>query len=114
MQIGRPSLIAETLLFGGKTKEAGATADKVSSAYRNWLEKLTYAVRMSTPKDCNYVKVHSESLVGLFTCVFVRTDQKDTLRGVDICTVKRGLGNIYGNKVGDRLGLRKDNVWCRG
>ena len=82
-------LTTETLLFGGKGKEAGAIADKVSSAYRNWLDKLSSAVRLATPSDCTYVKVHSESLVGLFTCVFVRAEEKDTLRDVDICTVKR-------------------------
>lgn len=86
------SLTAETLLFGGKGgkgKEAGAVADKVSSAYRQWLDKLTTAVRMATLSDCQYVKVHSESLVGLFTCVFVKKDHKDSLRDVDITTVKR-------------------------
>ena len=67
----------------------GAMADKVSSAYRQWLDKLTYAVRISTPAECSYVKIHSESLVGLFTCVFVKSEHKETLRSVDICTVKR-------------------------
>lgn len=79
----------ETLLFGGKNKEMNSTADKISSAYRHWLDKLTQAVRHATPHDCTYVKIHSESLVGLFTCVFVRSEEKDNLRGINITTVKR-------------------------
>lgn len=67
-------------------------SDKVSSAYRQWLDKLTTAVRMACGPEDQYVKVHSESLVGLFTCVFVKRDQKDALRDVDITTVKRCVG----------------------
>jgi hypothetical protein len=80
---------AETLLFGNKGKEGGATSDKVSKAYREWLDKLQYAVRLAMPADCSYVKIHSENLVGLMSCVFVKADQKDTLRDIDITTVKR-------------------------
>lgn len=88
----------ETLLFGGKGKDSSATADKVSHAYRQWLEKLQVAVHAAYP-DTPYVKVHAESLVGLFTCVFVKADERDILRDVDVSTVKRGIGGIYGNKV---------------
>jgi hypothetical protein len=88
----------ETLLFGGKSKESNATADKISHAYRQWLDKLQMAVHSAYP-GTQYVKVHSESLVGLFTCVFVKTDERDILRDVEVCTVKRGIGGIYGNKV---------------
>ncbi|KAK8854864.1 hypothetical protein IAR55_003603 [Kwoniella newhampshirensis] len=91
-------LSAKTLLFGGKHKEAGSSSDKISPAYRQWLEKLQTAVRMAAPSDCPYVKIHSESLVGLFTCIFVKSSQKDSLRDLDITTVKRGIGGIYGNK----------------
>ena len=41
------------------------------------------------PANEPYVKIHSESLVGLFTCIFVKTAQKTALRDLDICTVKR-------------------------
>jgi hypothetical protein len=81
-------IISETILFGGKNKDAGATADKVSRAYRQWLDKLQSAVRFAYP-DESYVKVHSESLVGLFTCVFVKASHKDSLRDINVCTVKR-------------------------
>ncbi|WWC90809.1 uncharacterized protein L201_005746 [Kwoniella dendrophila CBS 6074] len=91
-------LTAKTLLFKGKNKDSSSASDKVSHAYRQWLEKLTQAVRMASPSDTQYVKIHSENLVGLFTCIFVKSSEKDTLRDLDITTVKRGIGGIYGNK----------------
>ncbi|OCF57415.1 hypothetical protein L486_04873 [Kwoniella mangroviensis CBS 10435] len=91
-------ITAKTLLFGGKNKDSSSGSDKVSHAYRQWLEKLTQAVRMSMPSDTPYVKIHSENLVGLFTCIFVKSSEKDRLRNLDITTVKRGIGGIYGNK----------------
>ncbi|WVW85734.1 hypothetical protein I302_107772 [Kwoniella bestiolae CBS 10118] len=91
-------ITAKTLLFGGKNKDSSSGSDKVSHAYRLWLEKLTQAVRMAMPNDTPYIKIHSENLVGLFTCIFVKSSEKDRLRALDITTVKRGIGGIYGNK----------------
>ncbi|KAK4688995.1 hypothetical protein P7C73_g1114, partial [Tremellales sp. Uapishka_1] len=91
-------LTAKTLLFGGKNKDGILASDRISVAYRQWLDKLQWAVKMAMPANCPYVKVHSESLVGLFTCVFVKAAQKETLRDIDITTIKRGVGGIYGNK----------------
>ncbi|ORX38593.1 Endonuclease/exonuclease/phosphatase [Kockovaella imperatae] len=89
-------LTAKTLLFGNK-KDVGASNDKVSVAYRMWTDKFTQVLRMVYP-DQQYIKVQSESLVGLLTCVFVKADERNALRDVQICTVKRGIGGIYGNK----------------
>jgi hypothetical protein len=62
--------------------------DKVSKAYTQWVDKLSYAVHLAYP-DTPYVKVHSDNLVGLLTCIFVKASERDNLRGVDITTVKR-------------------------
>ncbi|WRT68300.1 uncharacterized protein IL334_005276 [Kwoniella shivajii] len=91
-------ITAKTILFGGKNKDSSSSSDKVSHAYRLWIDKLTQSVRMATPADTTYVKVHSENLVGLFTCIFVKSTEKDSLSSLDITTVKRGIGGIYGNK----------------
>lgn len=94
-----PKLTSETLLFGSKGKDGGgATSDRVSGAYRAWADKLTQAVRTYAASGVQYTMVHSEQLVGLFTCMFVKTAERDTLRDVNITTVKRGIGGIYGNK----------------
>ena len=42
--------------------------------------------------------VKSESLVGLFTCVFVRQSEFRNVRETAISTVKTGMGGRYGNK----------------
>lgn len=76
----------ETLLFGSK-KETGS-GDKVTMAYRHWIDKLTQAIRFALP-DSQYVKIHSENLVGLMTGIFVKASERDNLRGLDITTVKR-------------------------
>lgn len=57
-------------------------------AYRHWIDKLSQALRIGLP-DSQYVKIHSENLVGLMTCIFVKTTEKESLRGLDITTVKR-------------------------
>lgn len=82
-------LTAKTLLFGGNKKEAGS-GDKVTMAYRHWIDKLSQALRSGLP-GTQYIKVHSESLVGLMTCIFVKASEKDSLRGLDITTVKRSV-----------------------
>jgi hypothetical protein len=41
------------------------------------------------PQETPYVKVHSEQLVGLFTCMFVKQCEREALRDVKITTVKR-------------------------
>lgn len=46
----------------------------------------------------SYSKVQSEQLVGLFSCMFVKSSERNSLRDVNITTVKRGIGGIYGNK----------------
>ncbi|KAL7423420.1 hypothetical protein Q5752_001000 [Cryptotrichosporon argae] len=91
-------LTAKTLLFGNKGKDGTAAADRVSASYRQWLEKLTYAVRLAYPPGCPYIKVHSDCLVGLFSAVFVKGHEREALKDLGITTVKRGIGGIYGNK----------------
>ncbi|KAL1413382.1 hypothetical protein Q8F55_001144 [Vanrija albida] len=92
-------LTAKTFLFGSKGKDTGgATKEGVSGAYRAWADKLQSAVGQISTPDSPYVKVHSEQLVGLFSCIFVKASLKNSLRDVNITTVKRGVGGIYGNK----------------
>ena len=83
----RRALIAETLLFGGKNRDAGS-GDKVTMAYRHWIDKLTRALTTAVPGE-SYIKVHSDNLVGLMTCIFVKSTEKPNLRGLDITSVKR-------------------------
>lgn len=64
-----------------------------------WHERLVKAVRIAMPVDDPYVVAHTDSLVGLFSCIFVRQREKGLLRDSAMMTVKRGMGGRYGNKV---------------
>jgi hypothetical protein len=93
-------MTAKNVLLGGKKKaEDNGLSDKVTGAYKRWYERLSAAVRTSMPATCPYVCVHTENLVGLFTCTFVKYSERPGLNDVAVTTVKRGMGGRYGNKV---------------
>ncbi|KAI0056643.1 hypothetical protein BV25DRAFT_1831966 [Artomyces pyxidatus] len=92
-------MAAKTVLLGGKKKSGDAVSEKVTHAYKRWYDRLIMAVRLAMPPESPYTIVHSESLVGLFTCVFVKNSERLALRDIAINTVKRGMGGRYGNKV---------------
>lgn len=74
-------------------------SDKVTGAYMRWYTALLVAVRLSMPADNPYTVVYTESLIGLFTCVFVRNAERGNVKEGRIATLKRGMGGRYGNKV---------------
>ncbi|PWN50981.1 DNase I-like protein [Violaceomyces palustris] len=90
-------LTAKSLLLG-KKKAANDMGDRVSHQYRAWHDKLVSAVRLAMPPTCGYTVVLSESLVGLFTCIFVKQSEYRNVREAAISTVKTGMGGRYGNK----------------
>uniref|UniRef100_V5E355 Endonuclease/exonuclease/phosphatase n=2 Tax=Kalmanozyma brasiliensis (strain GHG001) TaxID=1365824 RepID=V5E355_KALBG len=92
-------LTAKSLLLGGgRKKGANDLGDRVSRQYRSWYDKLIQIVRFAMPATCGYLLVQSESLVGLFTCVFVKQTEFKHVRELAISTVKTGMGGRYGNK----------------
>jgi len=52
----------------------------------------------SMPPDQTYVLIHTASMVGLFTCVFVKTSLRARISGISAAEVKRGMGGLHGNK----------------
>lgn len=93
-------MAAKTVLLGGKKKLSdGPISEKVSRSYKMWYDRLTLAVRLAMPPDCPYTVVHTENLVGLFSCIFIKSSERKTLSDVAISTVKRGIAGMYGNKV---------------
>ncbi|KIK55840.1 hypothetical protein GYMLUDRAFT_87502 [Collybiopsis luxurians FD-317 M1] len=88
-----------------RDREEGGTmllglSDKVSGAYKRWYDALLLAVRLAMPPDRPYTVLHTESMVGLFTCVLVKNSERGAVKDVAINTVKRGMGGRYGNKGG--------------
>ncbi|KAH7922873.1 DNase I-like protein [Leucogyrophana mollusca] len=94
-------MAAKTVLLGGKKKtEDGKISEKVTSSYKRWHDRLILAVKLAMPPDAPYTVIHTESLVGLFTCMFVKNTERISLKDVAITTIKRGMGGRYGNKGG--------------
>ncbi|CAL1701914.1 unnamed protein product [Somion occarium] len=94
-------MAAKTVLLGAKNKNAdGSISQRVSTAYKKWFDRLVQAVRLAMPADTPYTVIHTESLVGLFSCIFVKNTEKISLKQTAITTIKRGMGGRYGNKGG--------------
>ncbi|KAH9936881.1 DNase I-like protein [Epithele typhae] len=92
-------MAAKTVLLGGKNKSSdGSLSQKVTTAYKKWYDRLTHTVRLAMPVDEPYTVIHTESLVGLFSCVFVKNTERIKLDHASLTTVKRGMGGRYGNK----------------
>ncbi len=83
----------ETVIMGSNNSH------KVSRSYQLWTDRLTLSIRLAMPADCPYSIVHTENLVGLYTCIFVKQASRHSLRYAMIGTVKTGMGGHYGNKV---------------
>lgn len=95
---------SETVLLGsGKKRADGTISAKVSRHYRLWHDRLVAEVQRAYPSE-SYIVQHTENLVGLFTCVFVRrsvahpTPSTKAIRDVSITTIKCGMHGMYGNK----------------
>lgn len=72
----------------------------MSHQYRVWQEKLVSSLKVAaTSNDEQYILMHSATLVGLFTCIFVRQREKLNIRNISATEVKTGLGGLHGNKV---------------
>jgi hypothetical protein len=75
----------------------------MSHQYRDWRDYLIRCLDDTMPREELYHLLNSNSLVGLFTCIFIRARLRDRIRGVSGAEIKRGMGGRAGNKVGHRL-----------
>jgi hypothetical protein len=89
--------IGSVLLGGSKKRADGQISEKVSKHYRLWHDRLVLEIQRAIPRE-GYIVQHTENLVGLFTCVFVRKALVTSLKDVAITTIKRGMNGRYGNK----------------
>ena len=71
----------------------------MSHQYRAWRDYLVRCVEDNMPSNEPYHLLHTASMVGLFSCVFVKSSQRTQISHVDAGEVKRGLGGLHGNKV---------------
>ncbi|ODA79167.1 hypothetical protein RJ55_04759 [Drechmeria coniospora] len=88
---------AKRFLKSSKKKE-GSEQERMSHQYRDWRDFLMKTLDEFTPADDLYHLLHSAPLVGLFTCIFVKSSLRDRIGNLSHAEVKRGMGGLHGNK----------------
>lgn len=83
----------------------------MSRQYRVWKDYLALCIREHMPINESYVLLHTASLIGLFTCVFVRQETRERITNVSAAEVKRGMGGLHGNKVRTLLIMSSDGQY---
>ncbi len=71
----------------------------MSRQYRAWRDHLTRSIEDHMALDEPYHLLHTASMVGLFTCIFVKASERANVRNLNASEVKRGMGGLHGNKV---------------
>lgn len=71
----------------------------MSRQYRAWRDYLIRSIEDNMPANEPYQLLHTASMVGLFSCIFVKSSQRDYIDQVNAAELKRGLGGLHGNKV---------------
>ena len=80
----------------------------MSRQYRAWRDYLVRCIEDHMPSDEPYQLLHTTSMVGLFSCVFVKASQRSCIDHINSAELKRGLGGRHGNKVNYQT--RAENV----
>lgn len=83
----------------GSKKRDQNDKEHMSRQYRVWRDHLASAINECMPLDESYVLLHTANLVGLFTCVFIKQQERQKIRNISAAEVKRGMGGLHGNKV---------------
>ncbi|KAI0897702.1 DNase I-like protein [Annulohypoxylon nitens] len=83
--------------FKPKKKDA-SDQEKMSHQYRDWRDFLVRSLDDYMPADHLYHLLQTATLVGLFTCIFVKSSLRDRIRNLSNSEIKRGMGGLHGNK----------------
>lgn len=70
----------------------------MSHQYRDWRDFLMRSIDDNMPANQTYELLHVANLVGLFTCVFVKSSERTKIRDVNAAEIKLGMGGLHGNK----------------
>jgi hypothetical protein len=84
--------------FKSKKKDP-SEQEHMSHQYRDWRDFLSRCLDDYMPRGELYHLLHTASLVGLFTCIFVRASLRERIHSISGAEVKRGMGGLHGNKV---------------
>ena len=91
-------------------KKEGTAQERMSHQYRDWRDFLLKCLDDYMPADDLYHLLQSSPLVGLFTCVFVKSSLRDRISGLSAAEVKRGMGGLHGNKGAVAIRFRVDDT----
>ncbi|CCG84880.1 protein of unknown function [Taphrina deformans PYCC 5710] len=84
--------------FFGKKKEKEPDEKALAVAYQQWQAHLEKQVAIASSSSDDYKLLQVRSLVGLFTCLFVKRKFQNRIGNVEASSVKTGLKGRYGNK----------------
>ena len=85
-------------LFKSKKKDPVTEQERMSHQYRDWRDFLVRSLDDYMPADTLYHLLHTATLVGLFTCIFVKSSIHGRIRNLSSSQIKRGMGGLHGNK----------------
>lgn len=85
-------------LFKSKKKDPVTEQERMSHQYRDWRDFLVRSLDDFMPADTLYHLLHTATLVGLFTCIFVKSSIHGRIRNLTSSQIKRGMGGLHGNK----------------
>ncbi|KAF7547033.1 hypothetical protein G7Z17_g8014 [Cylindrodendrum hubeiense] len=91
-------------------KKEGSDQERMSHQYRDWRDYLMKTLDDYMPADDLYHLLHTAPMVGLFTCVFVKSSLRDRIRNLSGAEVKRGMGGLHGNKGAVAVRFRIDDT----
>ncbi|KAL9018960.1 MAG: hypothetical protein Q9185_003749 [Variospora sp. 1 TL-2023] len=91
-------LTAKTLIKGAKRKDINEQ-DRMSRQFKDWRDHLIRSIEDYMPTNESYTLLHTASMVGLFSCVFVRDPYRLSISNMQAAEIKRGMGGLHGNKV---------------
>lgn len=73
--------------------------EHLGSVYRAWRDHLSRCLDEFTHFDEAYTLLHTASLVGLFSCIFIKASLRSRVKDVEAAEIKTGMGGLHGNKV---------------
>ncbi|KAI9812950.1 MAG: hypothetical protein M1826_002733 [Phylliscum demangeonii] len=85
-------------LFRSSKRSHAHDPEHISRQYRAWRDYLSRRLEEHMHGQEPYELLHTASLVGLFTCIFVKASQREGVQSPVGSEIKRGMGGLHGNK----------------
>ncbi|KAJ9629750.1 hypothetical protein H2203_002131 [Taxawa tesnikishii (nom. ined.)] len=99
-----------TAKFFKSKKKDPTEQEHMSHQYRAWRDHLTRCLEDYMPANQPYTLLHTASMVGLFSCVYVKSAIRSRIKHIHTAEVKRGMGGLHGNKGALILRLALDDT----